>query len=141
MSRKNCCNECGNVEMKKQNVQNKLRIDWKDYKSLLITSALEITYCQQCGNYAIDGNDAKLIDDAAKHSIAQLWKNDASKIFAQKKILQKDLGRFLGVTEEYLSTVLSGKKVPSVTLSKLLHIAVQNPAVIDMQLWSGNEKN
>ena len=87
---------------------------WKDYPAVyLLDDKAHFLRCQKCGELIFSANQSKALDELTKKSINQQVILFIDKIIGREKCNQGELSQHLGVTQEYLSEIKSGRKTPS----------------------------
>ena len=107
------CGNCGSNNVKKSSLTG-LVVPWKDYPAAyLIDHSDNFLRCQKCGESMLSANDMKAFDALIKESINQQVNLFIDKVLEREKCNQGELAQHLGVTQEYLSEIKSGRKTPS----------------------------
>jgi|GEM_PF-4298728 len=78
--------------------------------------------CQRCGSVIHKLGEGEKIDEAVKKSITAQLDKFIEMIINNEECDQKELGRIIGKTPEYLSTIKKGAKIPSYTIYTLLKV-------------------
>ncbi len=134
MSHKIRCAECGKRGFSTKNLKNKFSTPWADYPLAFLTTDLELSVCDHCGNYRITGDEGEKIDSAMEASVRSQASFFTKKIQKEAKISGKQLALILGISPEYLSKILNEKKTPSFSVWNFLKIIATDPVKITEEL-------
>lgn len=107
------CGNCGSNNIKKD-VLTGFILPWKDYPAVqLLEDEPHFFRCQKCGEPMLSAKETKAFDELTKSSINQQINLFIDKITKREHCNQGELAQHLGVTQEYLSEIKSGRKTPS----------------------------
>jgi hypothetical protein len=65
------CGECGERKFERVNVKGKFSAPYREHTKVLVTTDLMLSVCQNCGNYAVENDDAAKIDRAMEESLRE----------------------------------------------------------------------
>lgn len=111
MSPKRCGN-CGSTNMARINQRGKA-YPWRDYRAIkLLNDDLILLECKECNETIVNGSELSKIDRAIEKSIAIMVQSYLEAILLREHCSQAAIADHLGLTEEYLSEIKSGRKTP-----------------------------
>jgi len=113
-----------------KNVQGRWGMPCGHFPFVKVTTPLELPECPQCGNVVLPGDVFDAVDAALQTSTLTLVKNDLDFLKTEMGLNYKFIARILGITPEYLSMVLNGKKNPSFGLVQMLRMYRNHPEAI-----------
>jgi hypothetical protein len=113
MQKKKRCGNCGSFEIAKRPKFGPFA--WRDFSSVFVSKPLDIVQCTQCSEEMGTVQDSKKADQAIEETIRKDVSDFIRRVLAREGCLQAELAHRLGITPEYLSTLLSEKtkSVPS----------------------------
>ena len=144
MTTKLRCGECGKRRFEQQNVKGKFSSPWRDFPRAFLTKDLTILVCNNCGNYAIVGNDAGNVDQAMTASVRNQTAQFIDVIKSKADITSVKLASLVGVTPEYLSMLANEKKTPTYRIWNILKIIARDPKRITTEMdpeWDFRKEN
>lgn len=119
------CGECGSKELELREQKAK-PFAFKDYPAVILNESLELLECRACGNLVVNQKQIRELDKALERTIKNDVVSFIVELLQREKLSIKELGRFTGLTREYLSKLKAGKTLPkfqTYNLLKLLYIS------------------
>lgn len=124
------CGECGSKEIEKRNQKGK-DFPWKDYPSVFLSKDYEVLQCKICRNLILSDSDVKRLNEVILKTIIEDTKYFIEVILSRENCKQSELATHLGVSQEYLSEIKSGRKQPGFqTYNFLKTLAVEQRSFV-----------
>ncbi|MCS5712377.1 helix-turn-helix domain-containing protein [Candidatus Berkiella aquae] len=101
-----------NVNLEQTNLKN-TSMPWKDFPNVIVLKDLYVWGCPECGEKIISGNEITALDDILKFAIKEETSHLISEIKNKSGLSQKELSMHIGISEVYLSKLISKKTIPS----------------------------
>ncbi|MEK2646448.1 type II toxin-antitoxin system MqsA family antitoxin [Bdellovibrio sp. BCCA] len=140
MNKKMQCPVCGGL-VEKKNIKGKT-FQWKWFSEVPVLSNYYLPVCSKCGEMFINPEAARSLDIFLKDSVLSATKEFLRKLKENSKLSQKELADDIGISEVYLSSLIGGKKVPSLSVFNLIKITAKNTALLDeMKTLKGRSSN
>jgi DNA-binding transcriptional regulator YiaG len=144
MTMKLRCGECGERKFEQKNVKGQFSTPWRDFPRAFLTQDLHLPVCGNCGNYAIEGDEAEQLDAAIEASVRDQASQFIEVIKAKANITGVKLAKLVGVTPEYLSMLSNHKNTPSYQVWNMLKLIANDPKKLTAELdpdWDIRKKN
>ena len=133
------CPEC-KVSLDKINLCHS-ELSWKDFKNVTLNSDYLVTGCSECGEFFLSKGDSKKIDELLEGSIREMTSQFVGRIKKTCKEPQKVIAKRIGLTEVYLSELISKKKTPSYHIFNYLKVLANHGEVLkDLDSFEGRTK-
>ncbi|CZH18394.1 TPA: helix-turn-helix transcriptional regulator [Legionella pneumophila] len=133
------CPNCQNKLSQKNIIGNSF--PWKEFNDVLLLADFDALSCEECGEIILEGKDLVMLDKALEHSIRLKASNFLHNIKQKFNYSQKALARKVGISEVYLSEIISMKKTVSIQIFNLLKILANNPDTMkDLDTFLGSNE-
>lgn len=122
------CGNCGSVNL---NVKDQIgrRFPWRDFGEVKLGVALPLTECLECGELIVKDNEVEAIEAAIRETVTSNIRSLVAKIIDRERCSQVAVAVHLGVSEEYLCELKSGRKIPKFqTYNFLKTLALESKA-------------
>jgi hypothetical protein len=125
------CGECGHLGLEMKNMKGEYRSPWKDFRCVLLSRDLELPRCPHCGNVVFNGTMGDALNQALELSVRDSISALLRQVMSRGELSGKRLSQILGVTPEYFSMLLTGKKTGSFQLAQMLRALCMHPELIE----------
>ena len=95
---------------------------WKDFPAIALAVPMQLLRCQNCGEHGLRPGEAAALDRAIEESIKIYTHGLIETILLREECSQVALATRLGVTQEYISYLKNGTKLPSYQTFNLLRL-------------------
>lgn len=130
------CHIC-NHQLKQSNICGYV-FPWKDFNHVQLLVGFKALLCNKCGEILIQGKDTAELDHALEKSIRIQAANFLLTIKNNLTLSQKALAKKIGLSEVYLSEIVSMKKTVSSQIFNFLKILANNPSTfLDLECFAG----
>jgi ribosome-binding protein aMBF1 (putative translation factor) len=115
------CGNCGSNEVRPQDQKNKA-FPFKDYSNVYLRRSLVVPECTICHELVMSAGMISELTEALKQSVSEDVRSFIKTILEREECSQADLATHVGVTEEYLSEIKSGRKQPAFQTYNILKL-------------------
>lgn len=111
---------------------------WKDFSQVRLLVSFETLSCSGCGEVLLQGRDSMTLDSALEESVRIQAANFLLKVKDESRLTQKALAKKIGISEVYLSEIISKKKTVSSQIFNFLKIMANHPETLaDLEAFTG----
>ncbi|XGC79835.1 hypothetical protein ACES2L_10885 [Bdellovibrio bacteriovorus] len=105
---------------------------WKDFPEVELQFEYHALKCNGCGEMLLSTTQIKEIDELLERSIRKQLSENIEHLKKVSGLKQKTLAKKLGLTEVYLSEMISAKKTPSLQMFNYFKLLTLHPEHVNL---------
>ena len=126
------CGECFTKGMELKDVAGWFQVPWKNYPKVTITKSYEMPVCPSCNNVIEGGGWGENLDKKIEESIREVTTDLIKTILRDNNLTSREFSKIVGITPEYLSSLVHEKTTPTYTLFQLLSLLCKEKGLISV---------